>query len=984
MSSDFQHLEQSLRTGFIDRTYESSEALRPRLLLNKQPERKILSSIQSELRTCSRFEMFVAFITDGGLKSLLQTLKDFDSKGLEGRILTSTYLDFTSPNAIQAIRDDFQNIDVKVYDGDLHSKGYTFYHEDYATVIIGSSNLTEPALCSTRELNIQMISASNGDILNQIHSEFTEAWEKAIDPTDAWLEQYRKVYRVFDHLRREMKPLGENEISKEGFKSREEIVPNQMQLEALESLHDLRAKGETKGLLISATGTGKTLLSAMDAHAFNPHKLLFVVHREMILKDALHSFKLIFGEDLDCETYTGGKSRPNCRFVFSMPVMLSTHLQEFKPDEFDYIIIDEAHRSGADTYQKILNYFKPKFLLGMTATPERTDGQDIYKNFDNNIAYEIRLSDAMKENLLCDFHYFGVTDLTINGEIVEDSTEFNKLVSPERAKRVKQAIDFYSMYCEDRKGLIFCSRTDESKELSWQLNALGMKTMALSGSNAEDERESAIAKLKEGTVNYLLTVDIFNEGVDIPFVNQVVMLRPTQSAIIFVQQLGRGLRKLQGKDFLTVIDFIGNYQNNFLIPVALFGDNSYNKDNLRKIVSGGSQGIFGNSTVDFDLISKDQIYKAINETSFSQLKFLYEQYQNMQAKLGRTPKLMDFESMDAISPLRFCPPTNQVKTYLEFRCKKEKTEPNELGLTEKHLQSLRFFTQILPRGLRPQELYLIKACINGNHSLDFIKSEAQQSSNCILTTRSWSSAISILQNGFLKVAEKAAFGNISYVKLSNNGLSPTDDFKALLENRCYKSELEDILSVGLAEYKKQFLRAKGKTQVGNLVVNSKYSRKDACRLLNWTNNEESTIYGYKMDYDTNTCPIFITYDKDTENISGSTNYQDKFINEETFEWFSRNKRTTSSEELQGLINQANTQTRAPLFVKKSDGEGTDFYYLGDLNTISAKNSKIEDKGKQLDIVRFSFHLTTPIDENLLNYLDTKPTGNIQSDLVNPA
>jgi hypothetical protein len=279
---------------------------------------------------------------------------------------------------------------------------------------------------------------------------------------------------------------------------------------------------------------------------------------------------------------------------------------------------------------------------------------------------------------------------------------------------------------------------------------------------------------------------------------------------------------------------------------------------------------------------------------------------------------------------------------------------------------------------------LIKACINGNHSLDFIKSEAQQSSNCILTTRSWSSAISILQNGFLKVAEKAAFGNISYVKLSNNGLSPTDDFKALLENRCYKSELEDILSVGLAEYKKQFIKAKNKTQVGNLVVNSKYSRKDACRLLNWTNNEESTIYGYKMDYDTNTCPIFITYDKDTENISGSTNYQDKFINEETFEWFSRNKRTTSSEELQGLINQANTQTRAPLFVKKSDGEGTDFYYLGDLNTISAKNSKIEDKGKQLDIVRFSFHLTTPIDENLLNYLDTKPTGNIQSDLVNPA
>jgi superfamily II DNA or RNA helicase/HKD family nuclease len=972
---DFLHLQQSLTTGFIDRTCKSSEILRPKLLLNKQPEKKILNTIQSEIRTCTSFELFVAFITDGGLMSILQTLKDFDKKGFKGKILTSTYLNFTSPNSIQSLRDDFESIEIRVYDGNLHSKGYSFYHDDYATLIIGSSNITEAALSSTRELNIQLISSSNGEVLHQIHSEFEEAWQSAIIPSPIWLEQYRRVFRCFDSLRRKIKPLSENEIAKEGFKTREQIVPNQMQIDALEALGNLRSKGEEKGLLISATGTGKTILSAMDAYAFNPKKLLFVVHREMILNDALNSFKLIFGDNLDCETYTGGKSHPNSRFVFSMPVMLSSHLNDFKPDEFDYIIIDEAHRSSADTYKVILDYFKPKFLLGMTATPERTDGQDIYQLFDNNIAYEIRLSDALKENLLCDFHYFGVTDMTINGAIVDDKTEFNKLVSPERAKRIKETIAFYSMYEEERKGLVFCSRTKEAQDLSIQLNMLGMKTLALSGSNNEQEREAAIGKLKEGRINYILTVDIFNEGVDIPFVNQVIMLRPTQSAIIFVQQLGRGLRKLQGKDYLTVIDFIGNYQKNFLIPVALFGDNSYNKDNLRKVVSGGSQGIFGNSTVDFDLISKENIYKAINETNFSQLGFLYEQYQNLKAKLGRIPKLTDFESMDTISPLRFCPPTNQVKTYFEFRCKKEGFTSSDFGISMQHLSSLRFFTQILPRGMRPQELFIIEACMNGETDFEAIKASAQKISNCILDQRSWDSAIAILQNQFFKKAEKDSFGNIEYIRLINGHcILPTTEFDELLKNQTYKTELNDIVQVGLMEFRRRSHASVNKTKPGNLIINNKYSRKDACILLNWANNYESTIYGYKMDYDTNTCPIFITYDKDSSKISESTNYQDEFINEETFKWFSRNKRTTSSEELQGLINQNTSQTRIPLFVKKSDGEGTDFYYLGDLSTISFLNDKILDKGSKLDIVKFLFHMNTPVDENLLNYLNSKPSG----------
>ena len=411
-------------------------------------------------------------------------------------------------------------------------------------------------------------------------------------------------------------------------------------------------------------GTGKTYLSAFDVKKYQPGRFLFVVHRENIAREAMASYKRILGPEIDTGILTGGQKDPEAKYLFSTIQTLSKEetLRSFAPDAFDYIVIDEAHHSGAETYQRVLEYFEPKFLLGMTATPERTDGYDIFEKFDHNIAYEIRLNRALEENMLSPFHYFGVSEIKIGGELLDDNAEFNQLTCNERIERIIEAADFYG-YSGDRvRGLVFCSRKEEAKELSRKFNEYSncgrrFNTLALTGESSEVERENAIKRLEQKQIeehlDYIFTVDIFNEGVDIPTVNQVIMLRPTQSAIIFVQQLGRGLRKAYEKEYLTVIDFIGNYSNNYLVPIALYGDRSFNKDTVRKMVNSGSSIIPGCSTVNFDQITKERIFKSIDSASLQTLALLREDYRLVKYQLGRVPMMLDFMEIGSREPYAF-------------------------------------------------------------------------------------------------------------------------------------------------------------------------------------------------------------------------------------------------------------------------------------------------------------------------------------------
>ena len=273
----------------------------------------------------------------------------------------------------------------------------------------------------------------------------------------------------------------------------------------------------------------------------------------------------------------------------------------------------------------------------MTATPERTDNFNIYELFDYNIAYEIRLQAALEEDMLCPFHYFGVTDYEKDGETIDDATELQNLVSHERVQHIIEKINYYGFSGDKVRGLMFCSSKEEAHSLSAALNNEGLKTIALTGDNSQEEREEAIRKLNSSELEYILTVDIFNEGIDIPFLNQIVMLRQTQSSIIFIQQLGRGLRKHDSKDYVTIIDFIGNYKNNYLIPIALSGDQSMNKDNVRR-KTVNTDYIQGVSTINFEEIAKKRIFDAIDNTNLSTLKILKDSlYSEVKNRLGRIP-----------------------------------------------------------------------------------------------------------------------------------------------------------------------------------------------------------------------------------------------------------------------------------------------------------------------------------------------------------
>ena len=287
----------------------------------------------------------------------------------------------------------------------------------------------------------------------------------------------------------------------------------------------------------------------------------------------------------------------------------------------------------------------------MTASPDRTDSFNIYELFNNNIVYEVRLKEAMENSLLCPFHYFGISDLEVDGKVIDELSEFSNLVSNERVNHIISKINYYG-YSGDRvKGLVFCSSKQEAKVLSEEFNKRGYNTTSLTGEDSQERREQEIAKLvaNDGDMlDYIFTVDIFNEGVDIPEVNQVIMLRPTQSSIIFIQQLGRGLRKSANKDFVVIIDFIANYKNNFLIPVALSGDNSYDKDTVRKFLSQGTRYIPGMSTIHFDEISKQRIYSAIDNVKLNTWLFVTDEYNKLKNKLGRIPTYSDFENYDAI------------------------------------------------------------------------------------------------------------------------------------------------------------------------------------------------------------------------------------------------------------------------------------------------------------------------------------------------
>lgn len=961
---NYENIQSGLSTAFLDKNISSNVLYRPQFISNDYKNgRKVLSTIEDELLHCDSFLISVAFITMGGITPLLQTLRTLEDKGIKGKILTTDYLAFSDPKALDKLA-TFSNIELKMYlvpdsKNGFHTKGYIFQSDEIYKILIGSSNMTNTALTTNREWNTKIVSTKSGEFVSEMLEEFNNLWNHSNTYS---YNEFIGAYRVHYEEYKKVKQKEEIKLPSK------QLIPNSMQQAFISSLRNIRNSHESKALLISATGTGKTYASAFALQDQNPKRALFLVHREQIAKQALQSYRNVFGNTKTFGLLSGNSKDINVDYLFATMQTMSKKdvYTSFAPDTFDTIIIDEAHRIGAKSYQEIMDYFKPKFWLGMSASPERTDDFDVYAAFDHNIAYEIRLQQALEENLLCPFHYFGITDFLTDGNKT-DFTDFNYLTSNQRVDYIIEQTNYYGYSGERVKGLMFCSSKKEADALSERLNLRGYRTLALSGEDSQEKREDAIDRLVSDTrsdyLQYILTVDIFNEGVDIPEINQVVLLRPTQSPIVFVQQLGRGLRKAQDKEYVVILDFIGNYKNNFMIPIALSGDRSYNKDNIRRYVMEGERIIPGSSTIHFDEISKKQIFASIDKLSGIKT-FIKDSYKNLKYKLNRTPLLMDFLSNHEVDPLVIL---KEYKTYYKL-LESIDASSIEKPLNDKELTVLEYYSSIIANSRRPIEAELLNQIINLYTIEPFdLLNQINSKYNTQFNMNHLNSALSNITGNFIKTsAEKDKYTLLNSVILHNDDkLSISNDFKNILTNTQFKEYIQDLIDVCIEKNKS--LRNKKKDTFG-FIMYEKYSRRDVCQLLNHIKDDASTMYGMKQ-LNKNTC-IFVTYHKadginGAEYLDGKPNYSDSFMDSQTFMW---NSKIGNGPESKYMKEFTSGETKR-LFVKKSDGEGTDFYYMGTFEIDNIKGTtKKNNKGVLQPICDVTLKMNESIREDIFDYL----------------
>lgn len=964
---------EGIETAFIDYNNQSNTAFKPQFISNDYKEgRKVISSIEDELLKCDKFDISVAFITDGGIAPLLQTLKTLEERGIKGRILTTDYLEFSDPKALRKLA-ELSNIELKMYMTEeagegFHTKGYIFKNKDIYRIITGSSNMTQKALSVNREWNTKIVSTEYGEYVKEILSEFESLWNSKYSLNfEDFIETYELNYKI---IKEQRKIASSKKIaSLEEYK----LQPNVMQVGFINNLNKLIEVGEKRALLISATGTGKTYASAFALRENNPRKALFLVHREQIAKQAIESYKKIFGNTKTFGLLSGNSKDFETDYLFSTMQMMSKeeNLTKFKEDEFDIIVIDEAHRIGANSYQKIIQYFKPKLLLGMTASPERTDGYDVYKEFNHNIAYEIRLEQALEENFLCPFHYFGITDIVFEDETIDDNTnlrDFAKLTCDERVNYIIKQIEFFGHSGTTTNGLVFCSSKKEAQVLSEKFNEKGYFTIALTSEDSQEKREEAINRLTSKNVDekidYIFTVDIFNEGVDIPEINQVIMLRPTESPIVFVQQLGRGLRKATDKEYVVILDFIGNYKNNFMIPIALSGDRSYNKDNIRRFVLEGERIIPGSSTIHFDEIAKKRIFEAIDTADFTDIKLIKENYTNLKNKLGRIPSLLDFDKYGEMDVLRIFD-NKSLGSYYKFLVKYEKEY--KIRLSDEEEKIIEFISKKLANGKRIHELELLRIILNENDKLfNQLKKNLKETYNLGLNDYERKSIINVLTNNFASGSSKNTYKECVFIEEKENDYSVSNEFKRMLQNNDFRNILSELIEFGISRYNQYYSEKYQDTQ---FTIYQKYTYEDVCRLLNWKNNEVPlNIGGYKFDKDTKTFPVFINYDKNEE-INDTIKYEDHFESSNKLIAISKSGRTILSEDVQNFINAKERGIKVELFVRKNkdDKISKEFYYLGRMNaTGNVKEFIMPNTNKSA--VEIEWILETPVREDIYEYI----------------
>lgn len=1012
-------------SGLIRQNDTAEERFVPKLISN-QPGSTMGDAIREELKGSESFDISVAFVSENALKSMYQAFVDHAKKSRKrNRIITSTKNYFNSPKAFKELmklqRD--ANMEVLIWEhGDsgesggtiaqdqlFHPKGYLFTRRmeegrAYYNLYVGSSNLTSFALQNQREWNLRVSSTSEAQLIQQVKEELADQVRQSVPLTDEWLAQYEEEFKNYAPPRAQI--LHQARAAK--------IEPNAMQRDALASIRQLRDEGQRRAIVISATGTGKTYLSAFDVREFHPKRMLYVANRDTILKAARESYQRVLGcDEAELGLLTGSSKQHDAKYVFASVDTLRRHMEEwYESDDFDYVLIDEAHHSGANNYRSVIDYFsEARFMLGMTATPERTDSFDIFALFDHNIAYEIRLQKALDENMLCPFHYYGVHEFLGDDGARVDSAEgisksdkrqiqysLEELTEPSRVRYIIRKLEQYGSYGQQVTGLVFCSRIDEAEQLSHLFNQetnqqaeRPYRTVAISGKTSPKDVENAVNRLEAGELDYIFTVDKFNEGIDIPAINQIVMLRNTESSIVFTQQLGRGLRKFPHKTSVTVIDFIGNYANNYLIPVALYG-NAGDSDIVRKNLQREAVGL---SSISFDEISRKQVLKSLDTASWSDKKMLREQYSVMRNELGRIPMLTDVYRHD---PSMVMTMAQKNSSYFDFAREAETVLSDEergsgfahtlLPVDAQGEQWLKMATEILLVAIRPQELVvldeLLTSCNKGVYSpisvLRLKEAVATRFPASYHTDAQFESALRVLDWSFFDTAAKKSYGECAVIERSDGGISLAPEFAArLVNNDTFRRFFVDNVRTGLKRFA-DLLEESAKTGHSlqddrGFVYEHRYKMFEVERLLAWPKQiNGSSVGGYLLPKEGGSMPVFVKY--------ANSQYADRFLNPQEMHWFSKDKRSFKSREIEWMAQgQGDADWGAthfiPLFVmRKADAEKLKmYYYVGRVGSCANMRETARDNsGETVRLVEMDLRLTKPLSAELYQHL----TGQIDA------
>lgn len=893
------------------------------LFTGSHAEPSMMNELKREILTADRIDFLVSFIKWSGLRLLINELREFTANGGKLRIITTTYMEATDYKAIQELG-QLQNTQIKIsYDTHrtrLHAKAYVFHRDTgFTTAYIGSSNISNPALTSGLEWNLKVTEKDSFDVLKRIEATYESYWNDREFKTFGLLDD-EGVNRLKVALQKK------KDVDAIDLHFSFEITPYDFQREVLEKLDAERAiYGRTKNLVVAATGVGKTVICAFDFKHYlsqNPRaRLLFVAHREEILKQSRDTFRFILKDLNFGELQVGNYQAKSIDHLFiSIQSFQSTKLADVtSPDFFDYIVVDEFHHAAAPSYQKLFAYYQPEILLGLTATPERMDGKDILQYFDGTIAAEIRLIDAIDRKLLCPFQYFGITD-SIDLSKVKwsrkgyDLKELENLYTQNRM-RVTQIINSLKKYVTDVdgvKGLGFCVGVDHALYMSKVFNESGIPAIALLGNSHDKDRNDAKARLVRGEIKIIFVVDLYNEGVDIPEVNTILFLRPTESLTVFLQQLGRGLRLSEGKECLTVLDFIGqahkeyNFQEKFR---ALIGKT---KHSIRHYVENGFFNLPRGSFIQLEKQAREYILNNIRQAIISR-KSLVNKMKYFESDTGLKLTLQNFVQYHRLTLQELYGNRGSGRTFQGMMA--------EAGLR---------YAFDIPNGetliKRLPSLLSMNSKLCLEFLIRFVEDRCQPESD-----------------------EERLILNMFYYSFyrsepSKQGFRSIDDgLQFILSSEAFRKEIVDILRYNNAHLD---IVARQNTFPFPcpLEVYCKYSSDQVLAAFGYWNEEKAQTFREGVLYlsEKKTDIFFITLNKSEKDFSPSTLYEDYAINERLFHWQTQTQTSVNSPTGQRYIHHKERGSRIALFVrqfKTESGVTSPFVFLGEAEYIRHEGDK---------------------------------------------